>query len=377
MSTDPVAEEAAALLRQGENQRAIALLIARPSLSVEAMHYLCDAYFQSRDWPKAHEILQALLTAGFRTPYNLRLDAKILANMGRHREALDSALVFLKDHEDDLESIGTAKICCWFLNDVEAAVAYGQRALVAKDRQAGASPTDAGSMRPNEEGRRVISYSVWGDNRAYLLGAAINARLAARYFPDWLVRIYADSGLAPDVVRLYERLGVELIFADRDFPDVPRYFWRFLAADDEDGRIFLSRDADSRLSAAEARLVDEWLQSGKRFHVIRDHVLHDELVLAGLWGGVASRDLAMRERIRRYFLSLPSRAPSHKYGHDQRFLGGSLWPLLRPSVFVHDRFYKTQGVDSHRHAFDVSFGAGHTDARAVTEEAAALGLVID
>src|SRR6516162_8453795 len=112
MVADPIAQEAAALLRQGENQKAIALLSTQKSLSVAAMNYLCDAYFQSRDWPKAYEIVRALLVAGFHTPYNLRLEAKILSNMGRYREALSSALSFLKVHENDLEAIGTAKNCC-------------------------------------------------------------------------------------------------------------------------------------------------------------------------------------------------------------------------------------------------------------------------
>ena len=40
MVPDPIAKEAAALLRQGENQKAIALLTAQRSLSVAAMSCL-------------------------------------------------------------------------------------------------------------------------------------------------------------------------------------------------------------------------------------------------------------------------------------------------------------------------------------------------
>jgi tetratricopeptide (TPR) repeat protein len=372
---DSVAEEAASLLRRGLNRQAITLLTAQKELSIGAMNCLCDAYFQARDWAKAHEIVTLLLATGHTTPYNQRLQFKTLSNWRRHGEALVLARAFLRDHEDDIEALETATVCCHHLKDTQAAVAYGQKALRAKDLLAGPSPAAAHKIRPNAQGRRLISFSVWGDNRAYLLGAAINVRLAARHFPGWIVRIYCPSSLDPTYVALYRGLGAELVFADKDFPDVPSYFWRFLVADDGDTQLFLSRDADCRLSALEARLVGEWLQSGKHFHVMRDHVLHDTLMLAGMWGGVGSRQLQIRDRIGQYFRGLSSGTPTNKYGHDQRFLAGMVWPLVRPSVFVHDRFYATPGVESHRHSFDFDFGAGHVDIGKVVEEAAHLGLV--
>ena len=35
-------------------------------------------------------------------------------------------------------------------------------------------------------------------------------------------------------------------------------FWRWLPLDDPDVDIWISRDADSRLSEREAKIVDEW-----------------------------------------------------------------------------------------------------------------------
>ena len=32
--------------------------------------------------------------------------------------------------------------------------------------------------------------------------------------------------------------------------------------------------------------VDEWLTSGRYFHVMRDWFIHTDLIIAGMWGGV-------------------------------------------------------------------------------------------
>ncbi len=48
---------------------------------------------------------------------------------------------------------------------------------------------------------------------------------------------------------------------------------------------FPVRDCDARLSQEEAKLVKEWIDSAQPFHVIRGHILHNALIMAGLWGG--------------------------------------------------------------------------------------------
>ena len=32
--------------------------------------------------------------------------------------------------------------------------------------------------------------------------------------------------------------------------------------------------------------VEEWIHSGKSFHIMRDHPYHSAVVLGGMWGGV-------------------------------------------------------------------------------------------
>ena len=48
--------------------------------------------------------------------------------------------------------------------------------------------------------------------------------------------------------------------------------------------MYVSRDLDSRLNSRERAAVEEWLQSDKDFHFMRDHPQHGTEVLGSAWG---------------------------------------------------------------------------------------------
>ena len=61
--------------------------------------------------------------------------------------------------------------------------------------------------------------------------------------------------------------------------------WRFLIASDPSVGRYIIRDADSRLSERKAA-VSEWIESGKKFHVMRDHPSHNNFAMSGgMWAG--------------------------------------------------------------------------------------------
>jgi hypothetical protein len=134
---------------------------------------------------------------------------------------------------------------------------------------------------------------------------------------------------------------------------------------------FLVRDCDARLSAAEADLVRQWIDSGYPFHVVRDHVLHNELMIGSLWAGRTDCAIDIVDLMRRYFGS----SPTARYGHDQFMLGRMVWPLIRSRCLVHDKYYRLEGVHTVPPADPKShFGAGHQNIAAVRAEAEKLGV---
>lgn len=367
---DETVQTATLLLRQGRDREAIAFLKTRRQLSLRAMDCLCEAYSQIRDWKSAQAVNDVIMKSGFGRPRHFKLEAVLLSNAGQYTQALEKIKHYLDVHGPDHEALGVARQCCHFLGRHDEAVRYGQTALILKAREADG---DVRRLHPNAAGRDVISFSLWGNDRIYLLGVAINIRLAAEFFPDWTVIVYAASSIDPGMQRLYQALGAEVVLADVVHPEVPPYFWRFLVADAPDVRHFLCRDADGRLSQEENMLVGQWLASGKPFHVVRDHVQHDDLMLAGLWGGTAAPDFDMAGLITRYF----NGHVSNRYGSDQAFLGRCVWPLVKPAAYIHDRHYQTPGMPSHEHGLDIKFGWGCQDEQQVIREAAALGLLLN
>merc|ERR1711976_480857 len=60
--------------------------------------------------------------------------------------------------------------------------------------------------------------------------------------------------------------------------------WRFFPILDQDVDVLLVRDLDSHISRREVSAVNEFLNSSKDFHIMRDHPFHIQPIMGGLWG---------------------------------------------------------------------------------------------
>lgn len=187
---------------------------------------------------------------------------------------------------------------------------------------------------------RVIAISLWGNQPKYLDGILITCALAARFYPGWIVRIYLDDTVpAATVSKLRER-GAEVI--EMPVPKVRQAarLWRFMVADDQAVGFFICRDCDSPIYPKEANAVAQWIQSGKPFHVMRDHPYQAELVLAGMWGGVAGLLPPLTPKINA--LAKAAHNPLNVW-IDQEFLAEHVWPYIRDAAFVQDRTFEFGG----------------------------------
>jgi len=126
--------------------------------------------------------------------------------------------------------------------------------------------------------------------------------------------------------------NVEIILMDSKY-SYHGMFWRFLASADPDVNIMLSRDCDSRLSKREVYAVNEWLNSDKDFHIMRDHPFHRVPILGGMWGcrnGIL-RKINISELINKW--------GRYNYkGCDQDFLKDIIYPLVKDKSFEHSEF---------------------------------------
>ena len=179
--------------------------------------------------------------------------------------------------------------------------------------------------------KKIISFSLYGKHPMYTVGAIANARHAARAYPGWICRFYISDSVPKNIVHQLQEYGAEVINMGRHF-GYEASLWRFLAMVDPEVDIAVSRDADSRFTKCELLMVNEWLASGKKFHVMRWD-LHNTPIMAGLWGvrgGIPNLRELLENKLR---LDVTTDGK----GVDQVFLEDNLYPQMKGNVLVHEQ----------------------------------------
>lgn len=180
--------------------------------------------------------------------------------------------------------------------------------------------------------KRIISYSLWGNDPVYVLNALVNADLAQEIYPGWICRFYCSPTVPIGIVEeLKARPNVEVIMMSTD-EDWNGMFWRFRAASDPDVEVMISRDTDSHLGKREREAVDEWLASNKDFHIMRDQRYHGVPILGGMWGarrGILQSIASMIDNYSR-------KDTNNRKNIDQEFLWSQVFPMVQNKSFIHD-----------------------------------------
>ena len=197
-------------------------------------------------------------------------------------------------------------------------------------------------------GKKIISFSLWGSDPKYVVGAIKNAELAAIFYPDWKCRYYIGestfSVVSNSVNQLNMLPNVEII----RMADSGNWFsmlWRFLPCSDPDVDVMISRDCDSRLSNREKLAVNEWLRSKKNFHIMKDHPYHRTKIMGGMWGAKKGILSDMDRRI--------ALCKKEDYWQvDQDFLMTEIYPLIKDSCMIHDEIFKMNPFPSKRSNYE-------------------------
>lgn len=187
--------------------------------------------------------------------------------------------------------------------------------------------------------KNVVAFSLWGEHPMYWIGALKNIELVNKFYPGFISRFYIDKNSRNDLIESIKGENVEVVLVDSK-DSFHGMFWRFWASEDPEVDVFLSRDCDSRISEREVAAVNEWLNSDKDFHIMRDHPYHTVPILGGMWGcrnGIL-RDIKISKQIEHW----------NKFGRkgvDQDFLGQVIYPYVRNKSLEHSEFGLRFGGD--------------------------------
>jgi len=131
--------------------------------------------------------------------------------------------------------------------------------------------------------KKCISYSLWGDNKVYTYGMVENVLLAKEIYPDWTVRIHYNDTVPSTIIDWFKTQdNTEVVHHQGTKKKASNTLWRF--EDMFTDWTVIIRDSDSRLNIREKAAVDEWLESTKDFHIMRDHEHHLVSIMAGAFG---------------------------------------------------------------------------------------------
>jgi hypothetical protein len=182
--------------------------------------------------------------------------------------------------------------------------------------------------------KKVISFSLWGENPMYWTGALKNIQLAKVFYPGWVCRFYVDLKSPSALIKTISEADCEMILMEPS-DEFAGLFWRFYAAEDTD--VMICRDTDSRLSKREVDAVEQWLDTDNHFHIMRDHPQHTALIMGGMWG---CRNLeGIKDLIDQYQYKCLK-------GTDQLFLAQMIYPQVKNCALIHDSYnHFSDGVD--------------------------------
>jgi len=195
-------------------------------------------------------------------------------------------------------------------------------------------------------GKKVISYCLFGNKLKYCHGiveAVISSNL---FFLGWEVRVYYSAGkqkVPQSVIDVLTNLNCVLIpFSESNScegEDIEGMMWRFEPLGNEDVDVWLSRDGDSRSTAREKKMIDEWLNSDKAIHSILDHQCHGNLM--GCNFGINNK--LVRERYPDKIIDMNTYLPDFaktvaiRRGYDQNWIGNLFMDIMKneKDILVH------------------------------------------
>lgn len=190
--------------------------------------------------------------------------------------------------------------------------------------------------------KKIIVFALYGSNLIYIDGAYENLMLQSKLYPEWTCKFYVDDTVPQsDVKRLIDN-GAEVVMMPRADGALGMW-WRFEPFKDTTIERFIVRDADSRLSSKEVAAVNEWIESDKEFHIMRDHQYHQQYIMGGMFGASnifinKYKDYFERDKAE-LFSKLTFQEIYHSSGKyyqtDQIFLRQYIWPRIINSHLAH------------------------------------------
>lgn len=273
--------------------------------------------------------------------YHLNL-GRMYMKQAEFQPALAELLVARKLDHDQPSVNDSLAVVLGALGRIDESIKCGEIALLLRSKVASAMPAvcelpeeEPPEFDPDNPAENLIVFSIPHHSEAMLESAITNALYCRAIYPSWRCRFYLPSDFPLDAQRKIIGTGAQIVqVAGRGRLKDPA-FWSMHVLGDKKVKYFLMRDVRCHLNVRERVAVDDWLESRRWFHVMRDHYSHTELILPGMWGGAIGALPPVVDLLKGFAPDLLSSGT-----HLAAFLGDRVWPTIRGSVTIHDRHHK-------------------------------------
>jgi hypothetical protein len=102
--------------------------------------------------------------------------------------------------------------------------------------------------------------------------------------------------------------------------------------------IFINRNMKYCLIEREVAAVNNWLQSNKLFHIMRDHPSHEYGIVSGMWGYFNAHNRTLSQHLVKYVIDKYISEWYYSDSTDQNFLDTFIWPIAYKNATVHDSY---------------------------------------
>lgn len=180
--------------------------------------------------------------------------------------------------------------------------------------------------------KKIVSFSLFGNNPLYCIGMIENLKLMNEIYPNWTMRIYYSNDVPVNYINEAKKYNCELVLKERKNV-YDGTLWRFLPLLDNNVDLWISRDCDSRINYRELACVNEWIESNKCLHIMRDSIYHNDVIQAGMFG--INNNLIKKYNIDFEKILFANYNFNNK-NIDQIVLKNTIWKLLLNDHIAHD-----------------------------------------
>lgn len=188
---------------------------------------------------------------------------------------------------------------------------------------------------------KIISFSLYNNKEIYNYGAIKNLYLAKKIYPGWLIRFYIGKSVPNRIIKILKDNNAQ-IYKKKEDENATSMLWRYEPFLEKNIDFLIFRDCDSRLSLREKISVNEWIESKKQFHIMRDHPYHKTPIMGGLWGVNKEGIIKFRRLFKFSYKKIYEKYSSlinNEMGIDQLILAKKLYPKIIKDSFINDSFY--------------------------------------